>query len=230
MYLCRMKKVIYILLSLQFFVQTVSAEDVAKDDVAAPMTRSVIKKFYKKLVQGEEMKSLSLDSYRAQLLRSKKQLLTQGYDLNMIYKVIDKAKAYTDGEWMDTIVALSFPNGNTVYHQLTDGLWNHVWLPNGHDAFDTSLTPSSYKRIAMINDPDGYVNIREKPNANSKIVRKIREGEMFYFTPISKAEWYPVYLKEAPPCIGYIHKSRIKTFGDFPKKLQDKIKHRLRGC
>lgn len=61
----------------------------------------------------------------------------------------------------------------------------------------------------MINDPDGYVNIREKPNAHSKIVRKIKKNELFYFTPISRAEWYPVSLKEISPCIGYIHKSRI---------------------
>ena len=191
------------------------------------MTKSVIKKFYKKLIRGENLQSLELGPSEVKNILSMKAAITQGYDWDVVCQVIDKAKAYTDGEWMDTIVALSFPNGNPVYHQLTDGsYWNDIWLPDGNGVF--SSTP--IMRIAMINDPDGYVNIREKPNAHSKIVRKIKKNELFYFTPISRAEWYPVYLKETSPCIGYIHKSRIKTFGDFPKKLQDKIRHWLSGC
>lgn len=233
MILCCMKKVIYVLVFflLQLFLQPVSAENVAKDDVTAPMTKSVIKKFYKKLFRGENLQSLELGPSEVKNILSMKAAITQGYDWDVVCQVIDKAKAYTDGEWMDTIVALSFPNGNTVYHQLTGGsYWNHLWLPDGNCVFTLSSTPIQYMRIAMINDPDGYVNIREKPNAHSKIVRKIKKNELFYFTPISRAEWYPVSLKEISPCIGYIHKSRIKTFGDFPKKLQDKIRHWLSGC
>lgn len=123
MILCCMKKVIYVLVFflLQLFLQPVSAENVAKDDVTAPMTKSVIKKFYKKLIRGENLQSLELGPSEVKNILSMKAAITQGYDWDVVCQVIDKAKAYTDGEWMDTIVALSFPNGNTVYHQLTGG-------------------------------------------------------------------------------------------------------------
>lgn len=80
------------------------------------------------------------------------------------------------------------------------------------------------KTPAIINDPDGYVNIREKSNVKSKVVRQIKENELFYFTPLFKTEWYPVYLDENEPCIGYIHQSRIKTFEDFPGWLQEEVR------
>ena len=32
----------------------------------------------------------------------------------------------------------------------------------------------------IINDPDGYLNVREKPTANSRIVDKIEQYEVFF--------------------------------------------------
>lgn len=85
------------------------------------------------------------------------------------------------------------------------------------------------KTPAIINDPDGYVNIREKSNVKSKVVRQIKENELFYFTPLPNTEWYPVYLDENEPSIGYIHQSRIKTFEDFSKWLQEKVRKKRDG-
>lgn len=204
--------------------------NVAKDDVSAPMTKNEIKRFYRKLIQGEEMKSMLIDPPQIKSILDKKQALTQGYDLKTIYHVINNARAFTDGEWLDTIVALSFPNKNVIYFENTEAYIYRIWLPDGSDALNYSSYPYLFMRIAIISDSDGYVNVREKPDAHSKIVRRIKENELFYFTPISKAEWYPVYLKEALPCIGYIHKSRIKTYGDFPDWLKKKVKKMRGGC
>ena len=228
-----MKKKVFILmcLCLQLFLQGIPAENIVEDDVFASNTKRRIKTFYSMLIQNKKMDLLHFKPYEIKSILSKKQIITQGYDLKTICKIIDEAKAFTDGERWDTIVALSFPNGNTVYHQLGEGvLWSYIWLPDGKEVFDTSSEPYLFMRIAIISDSDGYVNVREKPDAHSKIVRRIKENELFYFTPISKAEWYPVYLDEALPCIGYIHKSRIKTYGDFPDWLKKKVKKMRGGC
>jgi hypothetical protein len=219
-----------LLLPLQLFSQVHSADNIAKDSLDAPYTKHEIIEFYRCLVHGIDMKPILTWDDRIKAVISREHELTQGYDLNVIYKIIDEAVAFTDGEWVDTIIALWFPNGNTVYHQLSDGSWNHIWLPNGTDAFDMSSRPWFFMRPAIINDRDGYVNIREAPNAQSKIVRRIKENEIFYFTPLSKAEWYPVYLREALPSLGYIHKSRIKTYDGFPNKLKILVKKMRGGC
>ena len=83
---------------------------------------------------------------------------------------------------------------------------------------------------AIINDPDGYVNIRKEPNVKSEIVAKIKLNELFFYTLMPKTDWYPVYYDDDGPCIGYIHKSRIKTFEDFPKWLQEKVRIMRDGC
>ena len=106
-----MKKKVFIqiYLCLQLFCLGITAENVAKDDVSAPMTKNEIKRFYRKLIQGEEMKSMLINPPQIKSILDKKQALTQGYDLKTIYHVINNARAFTDGEWLDTIVALSFP-------------------------------------------------------------------------------------------------------------------------
>lgn len=222
--------ILLFLLTLQLFSQVRSVDIIAKDRLDAPCTKHEIKKFYRCLMRGLDMKPILTWDDRIKAVILKKDELTQGYDLDAIYKIVDEASVFTDGEWIDTIVALSFPNGNTVYHQLSDGSWNRIWLPNGTDVFDISSTPWMFMRPAIINDSDGYVNIREYPDAYSKIVRTIKENELFYFTPISKDEWYPVYVEERLPCIGFIHKSRIKTFDDFPKWLKNRVKELRGGC
>ncbi|WP_288277149.1 hypothetical protein [uncultured Prevotella sp.] len=144
--------------------------NVAKDDVSAPMTKNEIKRFYRKLIQGEEMKSMLINPPQIKSILDKKQALTQGYDLKTIYHVINNARAFTDGEWLDTIVALSFPNKNVIYFENAEAYIYRIWLPDGSDALNYSSYPYLFMRIAIISDSDGYVNVREKPDAHSKIV------------------------------------------------------------
>jgi hypothetical protein len=74
------------------------------------------------------------------------------------------------------------------------------------------------------------VNIREKADKNSRIVGKLKERELFYFTPISGSDWYKVYHEEYQPCLGYIHKSRITTFNDFPEDLKEQVRKKGDDC
>lgn len=156
-----------------------------------------------------------------------KDILTQGYSLSEIEKVVKKAKVFTDGEWLDSIIEISFPNKNIVYLEYTELTLNRIWLPDGTDAF----TPTwHFYRPGIINDSDGYVNIREKPSVNSKIVGRINKDELFYFIPVSRADWYQICWEEGDLPVGYIHKSRITTYDDFPKKIKEKVKTLRSGC
>jgi hypothetical protein len=65
---------------------------------------------------------------------------------------------------------------------------------------------SSYKK-AVINDPDGYTNIRDGRSVNYNIVARIYENEIFYAYPSNTSNWYPVITKNGTQ--GYVHNSRI---------------------
>lgn len=70
---------------------------------------------------------------------------------------------------------------------------------------------SSYKK-AVINDPDGYTNVREGKSVNYGIIAKIYENEVFYAYPSNTSNWYPVITKNGTK--GYVHNSRIAFLGN----------------
>ena len=58
----------------------------------------------------------------------------------------------------------------------------------------------------IIEDKDGYVNLRSEPNINSSVIRQILSGEKVLF--LSKnAKWIKVKYEESE---GYIHESRLR--------------------
>lgn len=65
---------------------------------------------------------------------------------------------------------------------------------------------------AVINDPDGYTNLRKNPDGKSAIVGRIDQGSTFVTHPQS-GDWWQV--KAYPDMIGYMHKSRILLLRDF---------------
>lgn len=70
--------------------------------------------------------------------------------------------------------------------------------------------------FAIINDKDGYMNVRSQPNVKSHIVGKIKEDELFFC--LSNEGHYDWFLIDAKDSLsGYVHRSRLKFIGDFPK-------------
>ena len=61
---------------------------------------------------------------------------------------------------------------------------------------------------AVINDPDGYTNIRSGEGTNYNIIGAVYEGEVFYAIRNNSNDWWRIKTKNG--IIGYMHKSRIR--------------------
>jgi SH3 domain-containing protein/tetratricopeptide repeat protein len=75
---------------------------------------------------------------------------------------------------------------------------------------------------AIIDDPDGYVNVRKDKNADSPIVAKVKKNEPFEFQCTQNATWCRVKLSSG--VTGWMHYSRIKRYyteKDLPKGPED---------
>lgn len=69
---------------------------------------------------------------------------------------------------------------------------------------------SANETRAVIDDPDGFTNVRVEPNAKSAVVAKVKRGEVFTFTfEVSSqgAEWCAVTLASGKK--GYMHSDRV---------------------
>lgn len=64
------------------------------------------------------------------------------------------------------------------------------------------------KTTFIIQDPDGFTNLRKEKNSSSEILQKINSRESIEV--LDKAgDWFLVKTKEGKE--GYVHKSRIKS-------------------
>src|SRR5437667_7559935 len=75
---------------------------------------------------------------------------------------------------------------------------------------------------AVIDDPDGYVNLRREKSADSPIVAKVKRDEPFEFKCTQNATWCKVKL--ASGLTGWMHYGRIKRYyteKDLPKGPED---------
>ncbi len=79
-----------------------------------------------------------------------------------------------------------------------------------------SLAPlcTQAQTFGIINDPDGYTNIRGGEGSNYEIVGKLEEGYKFKYLPNDKSSWWAVetipYYGESIK--GFVHKSRVQPY------------------
>jgi tetratricopeptide (TPR) repeat protein len=74
----------------------------------------------------------------------------------------------------------------------------------------------------VIDDPDGYVNLRKEKRGDASVVTKVKAGEPFQFQKKEAEDWCRVKLKSGVS--GWIHYSRIKlhfTENDLPGKSKN---------
>lgn len=73
----------------------------------------------------------------------------------------------------------------------------------------------SFSQFEIINDNDGYVNVRTSPLKGNNIADKLKNGFVVY-SFVSKDNWINIdYKKDSKECKGYIFKDRIKLITDF---------------
>jgi hypothetical protein len=74
----------------------------------------------------------------------------------------------------------------------------------------------------VIDDPDGFVNVRASGSAEAAIVARVKEREPFKFECEEKAEWCKVTLQSGVS--GWMHGSRIRLYfteKDLPAREKD---------
>jgi hypothetical protein len=83
-----------------------------------------------------------------------------------------------------------------------------------------AMTMSSQGQIrGVIDDPDGFVNLRKGKSADSAVVAKVKVNEVFRFEVDEQSEWCKVTLRSGKT--GWMHGSRIRLYyseDDLPKK------------
>jgi len=71
-----------------------------------------------------------------------------------------------------------------------------------------AYTNLSKSKQGVIEDPDGYVNISKDQDAQSEILGKILDKEVFYYWKVPDSDWY--IIQTGTNIRGFVHKSRIK--------------------
>ena len=151
--------------------------------------------------------------------------LTQNLSIDELNKIVDEGEIYSDDDPFNISLDIKFPNSKIIHFimymdeppRLLD-----IDLNNGNSV--STKKPVKLLRQGLIIDTERFAYAREKPNINSKIITKFRTNEIFMYTPIGDSDWWPVALSNAPLIyIGYIHKSKILTFKNFPKYLKEKL-------
>lgn len=185
--------------------------------------------FYNKLLGKQDFDTLDIWESKKQVIVNQKDVLTQGYHLEEIKEIVDRGETFIEGELFDMIVHVSFPNDNDLYFQLTEGWSLHeIWLPDGSNLWTPSLL---YKRPAIIrSDLLELVKIHEKPGKDSRVMGFLNRDELFFFTPVSGQEWVMVYHNEHSPAVGYIERSQITLYDDFPPRVKEIVKELRVGC
>jgi len=187
--------------------------------------------------QLSELIEKNADRYESrlmQIMRNDKFLFIQNCNYETILNLIQKSKIITEGDLLVTLFELKFPNGNILYFDIntdTPKTIIDIWLPSGDMYVYDKKESSSDKlrRPAIINDKDGFTNVRKEANANSKIIGKFVANELFFFTPVSGTDWWPVYKNLTTP-FGYIYKNKITFYKDFPESIKKKVIKMRSGC
>ena len=68
-----------------------------------------------------------------------------------------------------------------------------------------------HEKLAIINDPDGYTNLRKEKSPDSEIISMVFSNQVFYYRPNAEESWWKVTVYQfiEDNIEGYMHKSRI---------------------
>lgn len=207
----------------------------------------------------------SIRSLYDRLISTNKPVITgngnEGYTYNMLFQdknkdvvldALNKAETFYYGGVLDSMVVLNLGDKGLYFRVSTEGQkYDYtdildIFDSNGRNLLSETNT-TTMQFAGVIDDPDGFVNVREKPSIDSKVVEKIKKDELFFYTPIWGTNWCKVEvihfkkhlenndeneddskneaLDYETHFAGYIHKSRIMPFEKCSRKIQRRIEH-----
>lgn len=84
---------------------------------------------------------------------------------------------------------------------------NFYDLPTLKDYVKYIYQKNEDNNLYIINDPDGFTNLRKDKNTASEVLQKIKSGEQIEVLD-SSGDWWLIQTKEGKK--GYVHKSKVK--------------------
>ena len=176
----------------------------------------------------------SESSVLSQLKRRRKDWLAPS-ELKDIQYALERSKFYDEDNASSIGIDLEFRNGNKIYFYLNRYVDEPIYIHDiynsvGQSIFDNLFGEhwkSTLKRLAVINDPDGYTNLREGPGVDRKVVTTVKNDELFYYTPNNSSSWWRVQILDS--CTkGYIHNSRITPYGYMTNNRKEYLKEEVK--
>nr|WP_297100440.1 SH3 domain-containing protein [uncultured Prevotella sp.] len=153
--------------------------------------------------------------------------LYQGKSDSIIFAAITKGHVFSYGNPLDSVVVLDLGD-KALYFMVTTEPPRSFRYSDINCAYDSNgrnlLSKEDYMKFpAVINDPDGFTYVRERPSTKSKAKTKIRKNQIFLYTPIWGSGWCRAYSDDGSLFIGYIYRKRILPFDkclvDIKKKM-----------
>ena len=89
--------------------------------------------------------------------------------------------------------------------------------------FCCALTLFADNKLAIINDPDGYTNVRKGRGTNYKVVDTLFTEDFFYFEIADKSGWSKVIAWRGKQIEGYVHKSKIQEVSKLTANKQKEL-------
>lgn len=153
--------------------------------------------------------------------------LYQGKNDRIIFEAITKARIFSYGNPLDSVVELNLGNKALYFMVATEpprsfkySDINCIYDSKGRNL----LYKDDYMKFpAVINDPDGFTNVREGPSKEYRVKTKILQNRIFLYTPILDGDWYRVYSNDGSVCLGYIYRKRILPYDKCTINIKKKM-------
>lgn len=153
--------------------------------------------------------------------------LYQGKNERIIFDAIKNACIFSYGNPLDSVVEVNLGNKVLYFMVNTESprSFKYSDINSIYDGNGLSLVDrDDYMKFpAVINDPDGFTYVRERPSTKSKVKTKIRRNQIFLYTPIWGSGWCRAYSDDGSLFIGYIYRKRILPFDKCPVDIKKKM-------
>lgn len=143
-----------------------------------------------------------------------------------IYNAVKKARVFSYGHPLDSVVALTIDK-QRLYFCISTERPDIDPFVGVYDSNGKSLASErNYLLMPCVpKSKNGYVYVRKEKNATSKPVAKIQKNQIFFFTPCQDSDWYRVTLKYEQKFVVYVHKSNILPFEKCSESTKRKMSH-----